>query len=171
MRSLIAILVLSVSLAASADEFNHTVRELLEERACPDGGDRQHVTIPTSREESPGDHYFGATSYGDLAAIQDNKLIHLYLCKRPFEFEDGEISSDISLTDAGINCSVGEILKLNLVTNDLYFIPFRSIRFDEHSQMCEQSVEENVNDSLESSDKDSFLGPVPNSAPSAVNRR
>lgn len=124
------------------------VSVILREKKCLAGKERVSATIKVDREEKSGDNFIGVTSKGDVAFLEDNNILHLYLCQTEKNISKGGVFKEISTVNDPSACSVGEIIALNVLLDDSIYLPFRSIRYDETS-LCHGIKGTKINESRE----------------------
>lgn len=143
----------AITVFAESVYAKEAVSVILREKKCLVGKERVSVTIKTNREEKSGDNFLGVTSYGDVAFLENNNIVHLYLCQRTNSPSKATVLSKISTMNDASTCSVGEILALNVLLDDSVFVPFRSIRFDETS-LCHSVKDVKINESRDNAVKE-----------------
>lgn len=142
MKAFIPFLALA-SFSVFAADIEKTVATLHKEKECLTKGERTKVTVQTNRSENKGQHYFGVTSHGDIAVLEDNNKVTLYLCPRSEPVLLGEIFQEIGVTKSEFKgCSVPQITKLTakLGSEHLYF---RWLQADE-SSLCNDKNDTSV---------------------------
>lgn len=142
MKAFIPFLVLA-SFNVFAGDVEKTVAVLQKEKECISKGERTKITVKTDRVENKGKHYFGVTSHGDIAVLEDNNKVILHLCPRSEPVLLGKILEDIGVTKSEFKgCSVPQITRLNveLGSQQLYF---RWLQADE-SSLCKDKNDTSV---------------------------
>lgn len=138
MKAFIPFLVLASFNVFSAD-IEKTVAILKSEKDCVIKGERTKHTVQTDRKVRKGHHYFGATSHGDIAVLEDSSKVTLYLCPRSEPVLVGKIWNDIAVTVPEFNnCSVPQITKLTVQLGSEHAY-FRWIQAgDPKSSLCQK---------------------------------
>lgn len=131
MKALAGLLLLS-SFSVFAVDIEKTVAILQKEKPCFNGSERTKISVKTDRKVRKGHHYFGATSAGDIAVLEDSSKVTLYICKRNEPINTGKVLNDIAVTVPEFNnCSVQQIIKMNVVLNEKTPLYFRWIQAGE----------------------------------------
>lgn len=137
MKALAGLLLLS-SFSVFAVDIEKTVEILKKDKPCYDGGERTKISLKTNRKERKGHHYFGSTTAGDIAVLEDSNKVTLYVCKRKEPITSGKVSNSIDVTVPEFNnCKVQQIIQMNVVLNEKMPLYFRWIQAGEpRTSLC-----------------------------------
>lgn len=169
MKALAGLLLLS-SFSAFAVNIEKTVAILQKEKPCYNGSERTKISVKTDRKERKGHHYFGATSAGDIAVLEDSNKVTLYICKRAEPINTGKILNDIAVTVPEFNsCSVQQIIKMNVVLNEKTPLFFRWIQAGEpRTSLCEKQKPKSKEKAEDCEDKDSSISELSKDVQKAI---